>query len=205
MDVVGVMAAYLPVVRVCAAQSRLSRLWMFYGIGWWFIISVEQCISLILKGQSGHEECWGRGMCEYVCREQCDWQLVCWKVTGKQAGCWSPEKGCYCSQFGELREGTRCQLVVIVNWPSGCGEGWVVVVLACCMKQNLRAKLIFWTRQCATSVQWECIDLLPCVKAPEPLFLEIRWLIWHIYQQESALCGAAECLSEGPRERSGTV
>jgi len=42
-----------------------------------------------------------------------DW--ITGKVTGKQLGCWSPENGCYCSQFGEMREVARCQLVVIVN------------------------------------------------------------------------------------------
>jgi len=39
------------------------------------------------------------------------------KVTGKQLVCWSSEKGCYCSHFGEMRVVARCQLVVIVNWP----------------------------------------------------------------------------------------
>ena len=69
-----------------------------------------------------------------------DW--ITGKVTGKQLGCCSPEKGCYCSQFGEMREVARCHLVVIVNlairmW--GLGGG----VLACYVKQNFRANLIF--------------------------------------------------------------
>lgn len=42
-----------------------------------------------------------------------DW--IAGKVTGIQLGCWGPEKCCYCSQCGQLKEGTRCQLVVIVN------------------------------------------------------------------------------------------
>ena len=35
-------------------------------------------------------------------------------VTGKQLGCYSPEKGCYCSQFGELSEGAggHCGLAI---------------------------------------------------------------------------------------------
>ena len=42
-----------------------------------------------------------------------DW--LAGKVTRNQLGCWSSEKGCYCSQFGELREGARCQFVVTVK------------------------------------------------------------------------------------------
>ena len=57
-------------------------------------------------------------VCLYVCLYAGGSMTGSWiagKVTGKQSGCWGHEKGCYCSQFGEVREGTGCHLVVIVN------------------------------------------------------------------------------------------
>lgn len=64
---------------------------MFYGIGWWFIIIVEKCISLIFKGQAGQGECWGRGMC--VHRGQYAWQLDCWEGNREVVRLLEPGKG----------------------------------------------------------------------------------------------------------------
>lgn len=77
----------------------------------------------------------GVGGYVYVCVFAGDSMIGNWtagKVTGKQSGCWSPEKGCYCSQFGELRgdkmlAGGHCELAIRM-W-GGVGGGGDVGVL----------------------------------------------------------------------------